>query len=484
MEESLSKKWKKKDAEDLCDRLGHKRRLVWDVLNAREKKRVSGLCEKYKKFLDTGKTEREVVSRLVERAGRSGFKPLEDSRALAVGAVAYSVVGDKCIALARIGKLPVDSGVSLIAAHIDSPRLDFKHNPLYENTDLAFFKTHYYGGIRKHQWFARPLALHGRVVLADGKGVDIVVGEDDGDPVFTILDLLPHLAGRVQNNKRLAEAFVAEKMNVLAGSLPLGPEKVKDRFKLAVLHMLHEKYGMVEQDLLSAEIEIVPAGPARDVGFDRALVGGYGQDDRVSAFCAVEALFSAHKDGPPEKTCVAFLFDKEEVGSDGKTGARTNLVEDLVGDLLHATDQQASQRNVRKALARTRAISADVSPGLDPDYQDVHEKNNAAKLGYGVCLTKYTGSRGKVGSSDASAEYLGEIRRVFNESDIVWQTGTLGKVDAGGGGTIAKFLAFYGMDVVDCGVPVLSMHSPFEVAHKADILMCHRAYRAFFERMG
>jgi aspartyl aminopeptidase len=363
-------------------------------------------------------------------------------------------------------------------SHIDAPRLDLKQNPLYEEVDIVFLKTHYYGGIKKYQWLARPLAIHGTVLTRAGKTVDIHVGDDDTDPVFAISDLLPHLSRKVQANKKVSEAFQGEKLNLMVGSLPIGDDETKERFKLAILEHLFSTYGLIEEDLVSAEIEVVPAGRARDVGWDRGLVGAYGQDDRVCAYASLEAVVDLAK---PARTAVVLFMDKEEIGSDGATGAKSRFLEDFVSELFEKTGQEATEKAVRTCLMNTWALSADVNGALDPDYQEVHEERNAAKLGYGVCITKFTGSGGKYGSSDANAEYLGHIRKIFNENNVVWQTGELGKVDEGGGGTIAKFLAVYGMEVLDCGTPLLSMHSPFEIASKGDIYMTFKAYCAFLE---
>lgn len=474
----MADKLTKKQAQDLSKKLIRTPTLVWDKLSKTEKNRAYAFCDDYKKFLDAAKTERKAVVEVTRLARQIGFTPL--SKGPGKGLI-FRTWKNKCMALARLGNQPIDKGVNIIAAHIDSPRLDLKANPLYQEADMAFFKTHYYGGIRKHQWLARPLALHGTVITRNGKSIDLCLGEDPDDPVFTILDLLPHLARKVQSTKRLAQAFPGEKLNILMGSHPLGPDKVTDRFKLMVLTLLHEKYGLIEEDFLTAEIEAIPAGYARDVGLDRSLVGAYGQDDRACSFCAVRALFNAKK--APDTTSVVFLVDKEETGSEGNTGAKSRFIEHFISDLLVASKIKTPSinRSLAKAMMSSRALSADVAPAFDPDYQQVHEKNNAARLGYGVCMTKYTGSGGKIAASDANAEYLGRVRRIFNANKIIWQTGEMGKVDEGGGGTIAKFLASHGMDVVDCGTPVLSMHSPFEIAAKADIYMTYKAYAAFFK---
>ena len=464
----------KKKVEELRKRLIRKPQLAWDVLGPGEKENVFEFAERYKVFLDSAKTEREAVRVIEAFAKKKGFKDITRTR---VGKRFYKTNRNKNIVLAVVGKKPLISGVNLIASHIDSPRLDLKQNPLYEEVDLAFLKTHYYGGIKKYQWLARPLAIHGKVIKKDGSHIDLQVGESDQDPVFTIADLLPHLAHKVQTEKKVSEAFEGEKLNVLVGTVPIGDDETKERFKLAVLQYLFETYGIVEEDLVSSEIEIVPAGKARDVGWDRSLIGAYGQDDSVCAYATLEAVGELKT---TETTAVALFIDKEEIGSDGSTGAKSRFLEDFVADLFEVTGEQPSGTALRSCLMSSRALSADVNGALDPDYQDVHEKRNAARMGYGVCITKFTGSRGKYGSSDANAEYMAQIRKLFNESRVVWQTGELGKIDEGGGGTIAKFLAIYGMEVVDCGTPLLSMHSPFEIASKADTYMTYKGYRAFF----
>ena len=465
----------KKQIEKLSERLTYKPELVWDSISAAEKERVFAFGEGYKRFLDNAKTEREAVSCIREEARNSGFS--EEISPGSRSALIKAFQG-KSIALAKPGKAPLESGIRLIVSHIDAPRLDLKQKPLYEEVDLAFLKTHYYGGIKKFQWLARPLAIHGLIVKADGDVIDIKVGEDETDPVFTILDLLPHLARKAQYDKKLDEAIVGEKLNVIAGSLPLGGSDTKDRFKLSVLNHLSEAYGLVEEDLVSAELEVVPAEKAKDVGWDRALTGGYGQDDRASAFTSLKALLDARA---CEKTAVVLFVDKEEIGSDGATGAKSKFLESVISDLMMIMGKQPSAREVFRVLATSQALSADVAGALDPDYQEVHEKRNAARIGYGVCLTKFTGSGGKYLANDANAEYVGWLRRLFNRKKVVWQTGELGKVDEGGGGTVSKLLAIYGMEIIDCGPPVLSMHSPFEISHKGDLYMSYKGFRAFLE---
>lgn len=465
----------KKEIKRLREQLEYKSRLVWDVISSAEKKRVFALSQAYKKFLDRAKTEREAVTAIRETALDRGFteKPKPGSSKPFI-----RVFHNKSLALVRPGKGTLEGGVRLIVSHIDAPRLDLKQKPLYEETDLTFLKTHYYGGVKKFQWLARPLALHGRIIRTDGEIIDLAVGEDGDDPVFTILDLLPHLARRAQYEKRLGVAIPGEKLNLIVGSLPYGNEETKDRFKLAVLDYLHRTYGLVEEDLISAELEVVPAEKARDVGWDRALVGAYGQDDRICAFSSLMAMLDMAQSDRP---AVVFFVDKEEIGSEGATGAKSKFLESVIGDLMISMGVGAEDRRLFDVLSSSRALSGDVTGALDPDYQEVHEKRNAARMGYGVCLSKFTGHGGKVGANDANAEYMGWLRTLFNRKKVVWQTGELGKVDVGGGGTVSKFLAVYGMEIVDCGPAVLSMHSPFEIAHKGDIHMTYKGYKAFLE---
>lgn len=466
---------KKQEIERISEKLTSKRRLVWDVMDETAKGDVWEFDRQYRDFLNNAKTEREAVTLISEIAKKSGFS--QDPAPQQPIRMVKSFLG-KSVALCLSGKMPIGDGINLIVSHLDSPRLDLKQNPLYEEIDLAFMKTHYYGGIKKFQWLTRPLAMHGRVIRSDGSPLDIVVGEDDSDPVFTVADILPHLARRVQTDKKVSEAFEGEKLNLMVGSIPFGNKDTKDRFKLAVLKLLNERYGLVEEDLISAELEVVPAGGARDVGWDRGLTGAYGHDDRSCVFTSLRAIVDLEI---PRKTGLVLFVDKEEIGSDGATGAKSKFLESVVADLMIAHGREPMYHEIQTCLMRSRAISADVSNALDPDFQDVHEKRNAARLGYGICLTKFTGSGGKYGASDANAEYVGWLRNLFNKNKVVWQTGELGKVDEGGGGTVAKFLAPYGMDIIDCGPPVLSMHSPFEVAHKGDIYMAYKGFRVFLE---
>ncbi|HNY66035.1 MAG TPA: aminopeptidase [Deltaproteobacteria bacterium] len=442
--------------------LGHKVKSGWEILKDRLDD-VEAYNREYLAFLSSVKTEREAVAYIRETSrGVRDFILIENR--------------GKVVACCRKGRLPLKDGVRLVVAHIDCPRLDLKANPLYEDVDFAMLKTHYYGGIKKYQWLARPLAIHGVVVKEDGRVVDVVIGEDANDPCFTIEDLLPHLAQNVQYSKKLSDAFQGEKLNIIVGSRPdleLKENKVKER----VLGMLRDRYGIVEQDFISADLEIVPSGPAREVGFDRSLVGGYGQDDRVCSWAAYAAARDARK---TPHTAISLLVDKEEIGSEGNTGAQSRFIEELLWELGERFKEEVVPSRV---LYRSKAISGDANGALDPDYPEVHEKLNAARMGYGVCITKFTGARGKVGSSEASAEYMAYVRSILNRRGVPWQTGELGKVDEGGGGTVAKFLAQYGMDIVDMGPALLSMHSPFELSSKVDTFSTYLAYRAFMEEV-
>ena len=465
----------KKDIDQIKLLIEKKQPLIWDVLNKKDKEKVFQFSERYKQFLTISKTEREAAKYIINEAEAHGFVNIDKDKE--GGEKFYKVYHNKAVALCVYGSDNIQNGLKIIGSHIDSPRLDLKQNPLYEELDMALMKTHYYGGIKKYHWLARPLAIHGTVITRDGNNINIVMGENNSEPVFSISDLLPHLA-KSQATKKLSDAFEGEKLNIIVGSLPLGNDKIKERFKLSILHYLHEKYNMTEADFISAEIEVVPSGPALDVGFDRSLIGGYGQDDRVCVFTSLEAILETEK---PKQTAVALFFDKEEIGSEGNTGAKSRFFEDFISDVLEKRKFESNERILRKILLNSQMLSADVNAGIEPDFQDVHEKRNAARLGYGVCITKFTGTGGKSGASDASAEFVGKIRGLFDDNSIVWQTGELGKVDQGGGGTISKYLATYGMDIVDCGPALLSMHSPFEISSKADVFMTYKAYKAFYK---
>ncbi len=460
-----------KEAKKAWDKLSRKPELIWDKLTATQEKSVFKFAEEYKAFLDSAKTERRAVEYILEAAAKKGFQ----EKGRGPGRFFMTHRG-KAAALAWPGQRPVEEGVHIVGAHVDCPRLDFKTNPLYEEAEVVFLKSQYYGGIRKHQWVARPLGLVGVVIKPDGRKIEIEVGFKEDDPVFTVADLLPHLARKAQSEKKLSEAFVGEKLNLIVGSRPVNNPEVKERFKLAVLQYLDEHYGLEEADFISAELEAVPADKARDVGFDRALIGGYGHDDRVSSY---QALRSALEIKDPVRPGICLFMDKEETGSDGATGAKSRFLEHVAAELLAATGQKKSAWAVQEALYNSRCLSADVAAAFDPDWPEVHEKRNAAYLGYGPCIVKYTGSGGKYSTSDADAEYMGWLRGVLAKAKVMWQAGGLGKVDEGGGGTIAKYLAVYGMDVVDFGVPVLGMHSPFELISKVDLFMGKEAMAAF-----
>ncbi len=463
----------KNETKELEKRLKFQGKLSWDRLEERDKEEVFRFAEGYKAFLDRAKTEREAVQEIARAAKEAGF---EEGSQRKDGRKYFFVNKDKSIALAILGPAPMPEGLRIVVSHIDSPRVDLKQNPLYEEADMALLRTHYYGGIKKYQWVTIPLSLHGLVVKSDGSTLNIRIGEEMDDPVFVINDLLPHLSGKTQDQKKLSEAIEGEKLTVLAGSLPFPDAEAKERIKLRVMELLNQKYGLVEEDFISAELELVPAMKARDVGFDRSLVGSYGQDDRASAYTSLQAILSLQD---PPRTVIVLFVDKEEIGSEGNTGAKSLFLESIIRHLIERSGLAVTEGLLKEILGNSKALSADVGSALDPNYPEVHEKQNAGKIGYGVCLEKFTGSRGKVAASDARAEYVGEIRRIFNAHNVAWQMTELGKVDEGGGGTVAKYLAIYGMDIIDCGVPVLSMHSPFEVTSKADIFEAYKAYRAF-----
>ncbi|MBU7007531.1 aminopeptidase [Phosphitispora fastidiosa] len=472
----LKERWK-----ELRNELSFEQRVVWDTLSPQEREETQKFAEEYKKFLNKAKTEREAVAEIVNLAEKEGYVSLEElmdrGKKLKPGNKVYAVNRDKNVALIVIGKEPVWKSLNLIGSHLDAPRLDLKPVPLYEDQGIAFLKTHYYGGIKKYQWVSHPLAIHGVVIRQTGEKINIQIGEAENDPVFVITDLLPHLA-KEQLKKKLGEAVTGEALNILAGTLPFEEKKARERVKLAVLELLQLKYGIKEEDLISAELELVPAARARDVGLDRSMVGAYGQDDRICAFTSMKALLECQN---PVHTALAVFVDKEEIGSTGNTGMRARFLENTVAELLYLITGDYDEIYCRKALANAKALSADVSAGIDPGWEGTHDKYNAARLGNGVVVTKYTGTAGKYSTSDANAEFVAEVRRIFNDNKIVWQTGELGKVDQGGGGTIAQFMAHYGMNVLDCGPPLLSMHAPVEISHKADIYMCYEAYKAFFK---
>ena len=462
----------KSKSEQLKEGLFYKRKNGRLVSSEETLKSADEYCEGYKSFLNAAKTEREAVNTAVALAKEKGFTEFVYGKKYNAGDKVFFNNRGKTVAFAVIGKEPVEQGVNITAAHIDSPRLDLKPNPLYEDLDLALFKTHYYGGIKKYQWTAVPLALHGVFALKDGTVKEVSIGEKDDEPKFVINDLLPHLASE-QIKRPLNEGIKGEELNVLVGSHPFKDDKGSELVKLNILMLLNEKYGVTEEDFLSAELELVPAARSCDIGFDRSLIGSYGQDDRVCAYPALTAVLEVEN---PQKTALAILADKEEIGSSGNTGLESDFLRFCIGDLA-----KMQEGDVTKALRNSKCLSADVNAGIDPTFQDVMERKNASFLNYGVVVTKYTGARGKSGTSDASAEYVAEVRAMLDNAGIVWQTGELGKVDIGGGGTVAMFIANMGVDVVDLGVPVLSMHAPFETTAKFDVYMCYRAMYEFMK---
>jgi aspartyl aminopeptidase len=457
--------------------LEYSAKSCWEVYDRPEHaKAMDDLAADYIAFLSECKTERETVAWVLSRAAEQGFG--HDPKG---GSFVRAMQG-KSVLLARKGRRPLTGGLRLLGAHGDTPRLDLKQRPLYEDCDLGLAKTHYYGGIRKHQWLARPLALHGVVVKPSGKVVRVSLGEVQGEPVFAIADLLPHLAQK-QNEQKLADAFDAEKLNIILGHSPSrraapkgeNDSKAKQPIKKKMLELLNAKYGLVEEDLYSAELQIVPSGPARFVGLDESLIGGYGQDDRICVYLGLQAFLSAEE---PEHAQVLIIWDKEEIGSEGSTSAKSMFLEYSLEELSRLWDKKARPAEVFPA---TKAISADVHGAIDPDYQDLHEKLNASRLGFGPVFCKFTGHRGKIGANDAHAEYVAWLRRLLNDAGIPWQMAELGKVDQGGGGTVAKHLAVYGMDIIDFGPGLLGMHSPFEICSKADLYATLKAYETFFK---
>ncbi len=458
------------------EELLYKKKFIWEKISAEERAEVFELGEDYKSFIDASKTERLSIKEIIRRAEQQGFKPLDEFSELKYGDKVYYVNKRKSAVLAVIGKEKIENGMNIVGSHVDSPRIDLKQNPLYEKHGVSLLKTHYYGGIRKYQWVALPLALYGTVVKEDGETIDISIGDDEQDPVFYITDLLPHLA-KDQNDKKLSEAIEGESLNVIIGSLPAEGKDDEKKFKLNVLKILNEKYGMIEADFQTAEIEIVPAGRARDVGIDRGMISAYGHDDRVCAYTSLKAIFEAENN---DRTAVALFADKEEVGSIGNTGMHSEFFNNMVGEMI-LLQGSSDMLSLKRALANSSMLSSDVAAGIDPTYPKVTEIQNAAAMGQGVVMIKYTGSRGKSGANDASAEYIGKLRKIFNESNIMWQSAELGKVDQGGGGTIAYIMANLNMDVVDLGVPVLSMHAPFELVSKTDVYMAYKAYKAFYK---
>lgn len=460
------------------------RRNAWKTYTQEQLKELDQINDRYKVCLDEGKTERECVRLTVKEIEKKGYRNLKDIKgSLKAGDKVYAVCMGKSIAMFRIGKEPLENGMNILGAHIDSPRIDVKQNPLYENEELAYLDTHYYGGIKKYQWVTLPLALHGVIVKTDGTVQEVSIGEKEEDPVFVVTDLLIHLAGK-QMEKKASVVIEGEKLDLLIGSRPLEKEErldesEKEAVKANVMRILTDYYDMEEEDFLSAELEIVPAGKARDCGIDRSMILAYGQDDRVCAFTSLFAMLDVEE---AVRTSCCILVDKEEIGSVGATGMHSRFFENVVAELVALTEGE-SELKVRRALQNSRMLSSDVSAAYDPMYAEAFEKRSAAFFGKGLVFNKFTGARGKSGSNDANAEYLAEIRRAMNTEDISYQFAELGKVDIGGGGTIAYIMANYGMEVIDSGVAVLSMHAPWEVTSKADVYEAYRGYKSFLRNI-
>ncbi len=462
---------------ELFEKLRYKRKNVFLDTKDDEHKKILDFADGYRVFLDNGKTERECVKEAISMATERGFQPFEEKAELKAGDKVYFLNRGKNIMLAVIGEEDIEKGLNIVGAHIDSPRLDLKQNPLFEENGIAMFKTHYYGGIKKYQWTAIPLALHGVICKKNGEKIEISIGEKEDDPVFTITDLLPHLA-KDQMSKTMLEGIEGESLNVLIGGIGVGSDELSERVKFNILNILSIAYDITESDFISAEIEVVPAFSARNVGLDSAFVGAYGQDDRVCAYTSLMSIFDIET---PKKTAVCLLVDKEEIGSVGNTGMLSKFFDMSVAELIFKLKGSCDMVTYNRTISRSACLSSDVGAAFDPNYPSVSEKNNQCFANGGLVLMKYTGARGKSEASDASAEFVNEITSILDNNGIIWQTSELGKVDQGGGGTIAMYVANLNMDVIDCGVPVLSMHSPFEITAKGDIYMAYKAYKAFYK---
>ncbi len=453
------------------------RQNAWKTYDEKVLKEVDELSIGYRDFLNNGKTERECVKQIIKAAREKGYvnlsELLNDERGIKKGDKIYSICMDKTVALFNIGEAPIEQGINILGAHIDSPRMDIKQNPLYEKGDFAYLDTHYYGGIKKYQWVTLPLAIHGVVVKKDGKIIEVSIGESEEDPVFCVTDLLIHLAGE-QMEKKANKVIEGENLDILFGSIPLKDEE-KDAVRKNVLNIIKDKYDMDEDDFISAELEVVPAGKARESGIDKSMIMAYGQDDRVCAYTSLLAMLEVDNVG---KTTCCLLTDKEEIGSVGATGMQSRFFENTVAEIINLMEDY-SDIKLRRCLAASRMLSSDVNAGYDPLFESAFDKNNASYFGRGVVFSKFTGSRGKSGSNDANAEYIADIRSIMDKNNICFQTAELGKVDVGGGGTIAYILSLYGMEVIDCGVAVLNMHAPWEITSKADIYEAYKCYKAF-----
>lgn len=451
---------------------------AWDGASQAERQKWFRFAAEYAAFLDRARTERLACSALKSLAEKAGFVPVEKLKKWKPGARVYSENRGKSLYLAALGREPLENGFNLIASHLDAPRLDLKQRPLYEDkeTELALLRTHYYGGVKKYQWLNVPLGLFGTVVRRDGSAVEVAIGARPDEPCFAITDLLPHLSKKEQGERKAPEAVRGEELVILCGGMPAGDREAKNRVKLAVLEHLHREYGLEEEDLVSAELEAVPLTPVRFVGFDKSFLGGYGQDDKICSYTSARALFDLETQ---KRTALAAFVDKEEIGSEGNTGVQTACLVNFVGDLLDLASPGYREAELRRCLERATAISADVNAAVEPNFKQVHELDNATLAGRGLVLTKFTGHGGKGMANDASAEFMGRVRLVLNRAGVPWQAAEMGKVDEGGGGTVAKFLAKYGMEIVDCGPGLMSMHSPFELVSVADLYAAFRGYRAF-----
>ena len=465
----------KTQGEELKERLFNCKKSGWEKTSEDEGSKIFQYCNGYINFLNKSKTEREIVKNAVQMAKDSGFKPIEEYEHLQAGDKVYYINRDKNLFLAVIGKENIENGINIIGSHADSPRLDLKPNPVYEDKGFAYFKTHYYGGIKKYQWTAIPLSIHGVIAKTNGEKIEVNIGENDDEPIFTITDLLPHLA-QEQMQKKLKDGVEGENLNLLIGSIPYNDEKVSEKVKLNILNILNKKYGIVEKDFLSAELELVPALKCRSLGFDESLIAGYGQDDKVSVYTSLTAILNIEN---PEKTAVCLIVDKEEIGSMGNTGMESNVFSTFMSEILNKLNVNRANL-LDKMFCNSKMLSADVDAGFDPIYASVSEINNASFLNKGVGISKYTGVAGKANGSDANAEFVAYVRNIFESNNVSYQIAELGRVDLGGGGTIAYILANKGVDVLDCGVPVLSMHSPYEVTSKYDVYQAYKGYEAFY----
>ena len=464
------------DGSKLKEKLFNQKKNGWEGLTEKQRNEIFNYCSGYMGYLNKGKTEREIVKTSREMAEKAGFKDINTMKKIKAGDKIYYINRDKNIYLAVIGTNPIESGLHIIGAHADSPRLDLKPNPLYEDGEFAYLKTHYYGGIKKYQWTTIPLAIHGVIVKSDGEKVNVCIGEDEMDPIFTITDLLPHLA-QEQMERKLKDGVKGEDLNLLIGSIPYDDKEVSEKVKLNILNILNQKYGITEIDFLSSELELVPAFKARTLGFDNSMVAAYGQDDKICVYTSLTAILELNN---PKNTAVCMIVDKEEIGSMGNTGMESHVFDTFISEILNK--MEINKPNLLdKVFVNSKMLSADVDAGFDPIYASASERNNSAFLGRGVGVNKYTGARGKSGASDANAEFVAWIRNLLETNDIKYQISELGRVDLGGGGTIAYILANKGMDVIDCGVPVLSMHAPYEVTSKFDVYSAYKMYKAFWE---